>query len=70
MGEFETKTSLARTDPKDKDGHIDTVIVDRNRDNKWDISFWDIDNDGKPDLIGLHPDGGIKPSSFENYDAG
>ena len=46
------------------DGKIDAVIFDSNRDGRWDTSEWDSDFDGHFDLVGKHPDGGIKPSSF------
>lgn len=49
------------------DGKVDAEIYDENRDGKWDYSLWDTDFDGTPDLIGYHPDGGLKPSRFEKY---
>ncbi len=49
------------------DGEIDGVIYDSDRDDKWDISYWDTDFDGKPDLVGYHPDGLIPPSRTEKY---
>jgi S1-C subfamily serine protease len=44
-----------------------TVVLDKDRDGKWDISFYDINGDGKPDLVGHHPDGEIVASSFEIF---
>jgi hypothetical protein len=46
------------------DGLIDTVIVDEGRDGKWDVSYYDSDFDGHYDLVGEHPDGGIKACCF------
>jgi S1-C subfamily serine protease len=48
-------------------GKIDIIVFDENRDGKWDYSLHDTNGDGKADLIGRHPDGQLKPSSFEPY---
>jgi S1-C subfamily serine protease len=50
-----------------RDGKVDGEIYDENRDGKWDVSLWDTDFDGTPDLVGLHPDGQLKPSRYERY---
>ena len=42
-------------------------IFDDNRDERWDVSYWDTDFDGKPDLIGYHPDGRRHPTKVEKY---
>jgi hypothetical protein len=47
------------------DGKWDVFIFDKNRDGKWDVSYHDTNFDGKLDLMGLHPDGKLVPSSFE-----
>lgn len=52
--------------PDDKT-KTDAWILDENRDGKWDISYWDTDFDGKPDMVGHHPDGGLKPTKMEKY---
>ena len=49
------------------DGKIDVRVFDEERQGRWKISLWDTDYDGKPDLIGYHPDGKLKPSRFEKY---
>ena len=41
------------------------VIYDDDRDAKWDFSLWDTDGDGKADLEGVHPEGGITPSRYK-----
>ena len=46
---------------------IDTIVVDENRDGDWDFSLWDVNSDEKPDLLGLHEDGTMRPSSFKPY---
>lgn len=48
-------------------GHPDMWIYDANRDHKWDYSLIASNHDGKVDLIGYHPDGGIVPSRYERY---
>jgi len=48
-------------------GKIDIIIVDEDRDGRWDYSLHDVDGDGKADLIGFHPDGKLKASRFEPY---
>lgn len=47
------------------DGKFDIVVLDLDRDKKWDISYHDTNFDGIPDLVGKHPDGNIMPSSYE-----
>jgi S1-C subfamily serine protease len=49
------------------DGKIDVKVFDEERLGKWKISLWDTNYDGKPDMIGHHPDGKLKPSRFEKY---
>lgn len=49
------------------DGVVDVWIEDTNRDSLWDVSYYDIDFDGKIDLIGYHYDGRVEPSRFERY---
>src|SRR5262249_11812828 len=46
-------------------GHVDEVILDTNRDSKWDISYYDTNTDGRFDLIGFHDDGSLKASRYE-----
>jgi len=48
-------------------GEIDAVIVDFDNNGKWDESYWDIDGDGKIDLIGYHDNGELDPSRYEKY---
>jgi len=52
---------------KNSNGKIDTIVVDENRDGDWDFSLWDVNSDEKPDLLGLHEDGTMRPSSFKPY---
>jgi S1-C subfamily serine protease len=47
------------------DGKFDIVILDFDRDLKWDVSYHDTNFDGKPDVIGKHPEGNLVPTSFE-----
>lgn len=46
------------------DDVADAVIMDMQRNGKWDYSVHDMDRNGKFETVGLHPDGAIKPSSF------
>jgi S1-C subfamily serine protease len=48
----------------DKNGKLFGIAESRNRDFKWDISFWDKTETGVWDTIGYHPDGKLVPSSF------
>jgi S1-C subfamily serine protease len=43
------------------------LLIDTDRNGKWDFSLYDIDKDGKPDLIGYHRNGELKPYRFEPY---
>ena len=45
----------------------DTIVMDLDRDGKWDYSVHDKDGNGKFDSIGLHPDGKMTPSSFVGF---
>lgn len=51
------------------DGKIDMIVDDFNRDGLWDVSFYDTQHNGSIDMVGFHPDGKIKASWFEKYDA-
>ena len=48
----------------DGDDITDVIILDTNRDGKWDYSVHDKDKNGKFDSIGLHPNGKMKPTSY------
>jgi len=37
------------------------------RNDKWSLSYWDNDFDGKWDSVGFHPDGEAKPSRYEDF---
>ncbi len=52
---------------KNGDSLSDIVVYDEDRDGAWDGSLYDVDFDGEPDLVGHHPDGKLKPSSFSAY---
>ncbi|MGH6892383.1 MAG: S1C family serine protease [Dongiaceae bacterium] len=49
---------------KDRDGKWEAVVVDSDTDGTWDYSLYDTNADGAPDLRGLHPDGGWRPSEY------
>jgi len=51
----------------DKDGRFEGVLVSTHRNWKIDYSLWDVDGDGKPDLIGHHPDGSWMPTWYEKF---
>jgi len=53
---------------RNDDGRPDVVFFDLKQQKKWDISFWDDKFEGHWTLVGYHPDGKLKPSSFESYD--
>lgn len=52
------------------DGSVDAILVDENRDERIDYSFWDVDWDGKPDMRGYHPSGEWEPDRVELIEAG
>jgi S1-C subfamily serine protease len=51
------------------DGKIDLLVFSYNRNEKWSLSYWDNDFDGKWDAVGFHPDGELKASRFEDFQA-
>lgn len=48
-------------------GKPDGEIISYHRDGHWDISYWDTKHTGHWDMIGYHPDGKMKPSSYGPY---
>ena len=48
-------------------GTLAAVVMDMDRDGKWDYSVHDKDGNGKFESIGLHPKGTREPSSFISY---
>ncbi|MBN9544584.1 MAG: serine protease [Alphaproteobacteria bacterium] len=48
-------------------GKPDGQILSYHRDGHWDISYWDSKHTGHWDMIGYHPDGKLKPTSFGPY---
>jgi S1-C subfamily serine protease len=65
---FDPSKSTSVAFDRNGDGQVDLEVFDEGRDNKFDFSFHDVDYDGKWDLIGFHPDGGVVASRFERYD--
>jgi len=53
---------------RNHDSRPDIGVFDENRDGKWDFSLWDNNFDGRWDLIGIHEDGGPKPTRYVIYD--
>jgi S1-C subfamily serine protease len=51
------------------DGKIDLLVLSYSRNEKWSLSYWDNDFDGKWDAVGFHPDGELKASRFEDFQA-
>lgn len=43
----------------------DAIVYDFERNGQWKISYWDVELDDTFAVIGRHPDGKLKPSSFE-----
>ena len=49
-----------------KEGNrIKTIVMDDNRDGRWDRSLHYGSSQENPDYIGYHPDGRLKPSTYE-----
>ena len=51
------------------DGRTDTIIIDKDRDYLWDVSYYDLNGDGEEDIVGIHSDGGLQPSRLETVEA-
>jgi hypothetical protein len=54
---------------RNRDGRADVVFFDFKRRDKWDLSWWDENFDGHWTLVGYHDDGSLKPTRFESYEA-
>jgi S1-C subfamily serine protease len=71
--DFEYIYPLNQSDPmyiqmdRNGDGFMDVMVFSPNRDEKFDMSFWDTDFNHKWDTVGIHADGSIKPTSFKPY---
>jgi hypothetical protein len=52
---------------RDGDNQVDGWIYDNDQDGEWDISFWDDNFNGEPELVGHHVDGSSTPTEFESY---
>lgn len=63
-----SKAIYLRAD-RNLDGKADLLIYSFARNDKWSMSYWDNDFDGKWDSVGYHPDGEITPSRYEDYKA-
>jgi S1-C subfamily serine protease len=50
------------------DHKVDMEAFSYKRNNQWDISFWDNNFDGVYDVVGIHADGTLTPTSFISYD--
>ena len=48
-------------------GKPNGMVISKNRDGFFNISYWDTTGSGKWDTIGYHPDGKIVPSSYGPY---
>jgi S1-C subfamily serine protease len=63
-----TRPIFLRAD-RNLDGKADLLILSFARNDKWSMSYWDNNFDGKWDSVGYHPDGEITPSKYEDYNA-
>jgi len=63
----EKTEAIMLTMDRNDDGRPDVIYFDFKRQGKWELSFWDENFDGQWTLVGYHPDGNLKPSSFESY---
>jgi S1-C subfamily serine protease len=61
-----SKPYFLRAD-RNLDGKVDLLIFSYARNDKWSLSYWDNDFDGKWDSVGFHPDGEAKPSRYEDF---
>lgn len=43
----------------------DVVVLDYERKGRWSISYWDVDLDDTFSTIGVHSDGAMQPTRFE-----
>ena len=71
--DFEYIYPLNKSDPmyvqmdRNGDGYMDVMVFSPNRDEKFNMSFWDTNFDKQWDTIGIHADGSIKPTSYKPY---
>jgi S1-C subfamily serine protease len=63
-----SKAILFKVD-RNRDWRADVMFFDLKRRGKWDLSWWDENFDGHWTLVGYHDDGSLKPSRFESYEA-
>ena len=49
------------------DSKPDVIIYSFKRNDKWNLSYWDDDFDGKWGRVGHHDKGEVTPDSFESY---
>ena len=61
-----SKPYFLRAD-RNLDGKIDLLVLSYTRNDRWSLSYWDNDFDGKWDSVGHHPDGELKPSRYEDF---
>jgi S1-C subfamily serine protease len=54
---------------RNHDGRADVIFFDFKRRDKWDMSWWDENFDGRWTLVGYHDDGSLTPTRFESYEA-
>jgi S1-C subfamily serine protease len=47
-------------------GKVDVRLVDVDRDEAWDVSFYDTDGDGNPNIVGYHNEESV-PYQFVSY---
>ena len=62
----DTKVPIQALFDTKKRSKPDGIVLDHGRAGKWDISYWDVNFDDTFPIVGHHPDGQIKPSSFDN----
>ena len=49
-----------------QDGSADQITMDKDRDGRWDVTYFFEDEDDVPDFIGYHPDGELEPSEVRS----
>lgn len=64
---YDTRKPITLVVDDNKDGRFDVMIADKDRDGYWDFSLRDTDFDGQWDLICEHRTGEIEPTKCEKY---
>jgi hypothetical protein len=67
---FDPKAPITYSIDSKGTGRIDTKVFDKGRNFRWDVSYIDVDGDGKVDIVGHHADGSLRATSVRRVSDG